>query len=155
MYFLTPFPLQTRNFLLLQVDTVVVIDPWSGTSGKSSVSSYPSMSLYHRSAFTLSLTHVRKKITRRPTVDSPHYYHDGADSITADESVHTRNRCAIMYWSDYVLAVSIKSGFSFCKIKKSERGIESPFTTHITLPKAVFKIERQTRAATSGALLPE
>jgi hypothetical protein len=115
------------------------------------------MSQHHRSAFTftLSLTHVLKKITRRPTVDSPPQYHDGANSITADESAHNHSGCVVMYWSDYFLVVSIKSGISFCKIKESERGIESPFTTHITLPKAVFRIKRQASAATSGALLHE
>jgi hypothetical protein len=60
-----------------------------------------------------------------------------------------------MYWSDYVPAVSFKSGISFCKIKESERSIESPFTTNIALPKAVFKIKRQAETAASGALLPE
>jgi hypothetical protein len=60
-----------------------------------------------------------------------------------------------MYWSNHVCGVSIESGFSFCKIKKSERGIKSFVTTHITLPKAVFEIERQANPAASGTLLLE
>jgi hypothetical protein len=96
-----------------------------------------------------------KRLQDEPTVDNPHQYQDGADSITADESAHTCSRCAFMYWNYYFRAVSIKPRFSFFKIKESERGLQSSFSTHIALPKAIFEIERQANTAASGTLLPK